>query len=71
MVFLAHVYLSGENDPIKIGNFMADGICGTTLMLREGCNFVNVFGRFYLQYIIPKVGDFLSHPRLRETFYGW
>ena len=34
MVFLAHVYLSGENDPIKIGNFMEDGICGTTLMLR-------------------------------------
>ena len=46
MNFLAHVYLSGENDPIKIGNFMADGICGSTLMLREGCNFVNVFGRF-------------------------
>ena len=28
MVFLAHVYLSGENDHIKIGNFMADGIHG-------------------------------------------
>lgn len=29
MNFLAHVYLSGENDHIKIGNFMADGIHGS------------------------------------------
>ncbi|MBZ4033714.1 acyl carrier protein phosphodiesterase [Flavobacterium sp. 17A] len=28
MNFLAHIYLSGENDFIKIGNFMADGIRG-------------------------------------------
>ncbi|MDR6967519.1 acyl carrier protein phosphodiesterase [Flavobacterium arsenatis] len=28
MNFLAHIYLSGENDFIKIGNFMADGIHG-------------------------------------------
>ncbi|AOW10241.1 acyl carrier protein phosphodiesterase [Flavobacterium gilvum] len=28
MNFLAHIYLSGENDLIKIGNFMADGIKG-------------------------------------------
>ena len=28
MNFLAHVYLSGDNDLIKIGNFMADGIHG-------------------------------------------
>ena len=28
MNFLAHVYLSGENDHIKIGNFIADGIHG-------------------------------------------
>jgi len=26
--FLAHIYLSGDNDLIKIGNFMADGIRG-------------------------------------------
>jgi acyl carrier protein phosphodiesterase len=25
MNFLAHIYLSGDNDLIKIGNFMADG----------------------------------------------
>ena len=28
MNFLAHIYLSGNNDFIKIGNFMADGIRG-------------------------------------------
>lgn len=28
MNFLAHVFLSGTNDHIKIGNFMADGIHG-------------------------------------------
>ncbi len=28
MNFLGHIYLSGDNDFIKIGNFMADGIRG-------------------------------------------
>jgi acyl carrier protein phosphodiesterase len=28
MNFLAHLYLSGDNDLLKIGNFMADGIHG-------------------------------------------
>jgi acyl carrier protein phosphodiesterase len=28
MNFLAHIYLSNNNDLIKIGNFMADGIRG-------------------------------------------
>lgn len=28
MNYLAHIYLSGENELIKIGNFMADGIRG-------------------------------------------
>lgn len=28
MNFLAHIYLSGENDMVKIGNFMADSIRG-------------------------------------------
>jgi acyl carrier protein phosphodiesterase len=31
MNFLAHIYLSGNNDLIKIGNFMADGIRGKSL----------------------------------------
>lgn len=28
MNFLAHIYLSGNNELLKIGNFMADGIRG-------------------------------------------
>jgi acyl carrier protein phosphodiesterase len=32
MNFLAHIYLSGNNDLIKIGNFMADGIRGNDYM---------------------------------------
>jgi len=28
MNFLAHLYLSGDNDELKIGNFVADGIHG-------------------------------------------
>lgn len=28
MNYLAHIYLSGDNDLLKIGNFMADGIRG-------------------------------------------
>jgi acyl carrier protein phosphodiesterase len=28
MNFLAHIYLSGDNDELKIGNFVADGIHG-------------------------------------------
>ena len=36
MNFLAHIYLSGNNDFVKIGNFMADGIRG-----KEYLNFPN------------------------------
>lgn len=32
MNFLAHIYLSGDNDFIKIGNFMADGIRGNNYL---------------------------------------
>ena len=28
MNFLAHIYLSGDNDHIKIGNFIADAVKG-------------------------------------------
>lgn len=32
MNFLAHIYLSGDNDNVKIGNFMADAIKGKKYM---------------------------------------
>jgi hypothetical protein len=45
MNFLAHIYLSGDNDLIKIGNFMADGIRGKQLkiilwMFRKELSFI-------------------------------
>ena len=33
MNYLAHVYLSGTNDLLKIGNFMADSIKGNSYNL--------------------------------------
>ena len=33
MNYLAHIYLSGTNDLLKIGNFMADSIKGNTYKL--------------------------------------
>ena len=32
MNFLAHIYLSGDSDLIKIGNFMADGVRGNKFL---------------------------------------
>lgn len=32
MNFLAHIYLSGDNDQLKIGNFMADSVRGNSYL---------------------------------------
>ena len=32
MNFLAHIFLSGDDDLLKIGNFMADGIRGNNYL---------------------------------------
>ena len=32
MNFRAHIYLSGENEPLKIGNFIADSIRGNSYL---------------------------------------
>lgn len=36
MNFLAHIYLSGDDDQLKIGNFVADGIHGRALNFSPG-----------------------------------
>lgn len=36
MNFLAHIYLSGENDIIKVSNFMADSVKGNDYLDYEG-----------------------------------
>jgi acyl carrier protein phosphodiesterase len=61
MNFLAHIYLSGDNDLIKIGNFMADGIRGKQfetypLEIQKGI----VLHRFIDTYTD-------SHPVFRES----
>ena len=61
MNFLAHIYLSGENDHIKIGNFIADGI--------HGKNFdafpIDVQKGIRLHREIDSFTDF--HPIFRES----
>ncbi len=61
MNFLAHIYLSGNNDLIKIGNFMADGIRGKhykefPLEVQKGIN---------LHRAIDTFTD--AHPVFRES----
>jgi len=36
MNFLAHIYLSGDNEQVKIGNFMADSIKGKKYLKYPG-----------------------------------
>lgn len=36
MNFLAHIYLSGENDLLKVGNFMADSVKGNDYLDYKG-----------------------------------
>lgn len=55
MNFLAHIYLSGDNDLVKIGNFMADGIRG-----KDYLNFPEEV----------KNGIFMLHPKNQTKFSG-
>ena len=61
MNFLAHLYLSGDNDLIKIGNFMADGIRG-----HDYLNFPNeVMKGILLHRAIDTFTD--AHPIFRQS----
>jgi len=61
MNFLAHIYLSGENEEVKIGNFMADSIKGKKYLKYNK----------YLQkgIILHRAIDFYTdtHPVFRES----
>lgn len=61
MNFLAHIYLSGDNDWVKIGNFMADGIRGKDyLHYSETVQFGILLHR--------KINSFTdTHPIFRKT----
>ncbi len=61
MNFLAHIYLSGDNDLMKIGNFMADGIRG-----KDYLNFpVEVKKGILLHRQIDTFTD--AHPTYRKS----
>lgn len=61
MNFLAHISLSGDNDLIKIGNFMADGI--------RGKQFENYHSEIQKGIILHRFIDTYtdSHPIFRES----
>lgn len=61
MNFLAHIYLSGTNDLIKIGNFMADGI--------HGKNFDNFHSDIQKGIILHRAIDTFTdaHPIFRQS----
>ena len=61
MNFLAHIYLSGDNDLVKIGNFMADGIRG-----KQYENFPNEIQKgILLHRTIDTYTD--AHPIFRQS----
>lgn len=61
MNFLAHIYLSGNNDLVKIGNFMADGIRGNDYLKFPD----NVIKGILLHRQIDTFTD--AHPTYRKS----
>lgn len=61
MNFLAHIYLSGNNDLIKIGNFMADGMRGKSFDLYPK----DIQKGIFLHREIDSFTDF--HPIFRKS----
>jgi acyl carrier protein phosphodiesterase len=61
MNFLAHIYLSGDNDLLKIGNFMADGIRGNQFDTYP----LEVQKGIFLHRAIDTFTD--AHPIFRES----
>lgn len=61
MNFLAHIYLSGEDDLIKIGNFMADGI--------KGKDYENYPEKLKIGILLHRFIDTFTdaHPIVRES----
>lgn len=72
MNFLAHIYLSGDSDLIKIGNFMADGIRGKqfenyTLEIQKGI----ILHRFIDTYTDAHLVFRKSTKRLHEKYHHY
>lgn len=61
MNYLAHIYLSGENNGIKIGNFIADGIKGKQYEAYSG----NIRKGILLHRAIDSFTD--AHPIVKQS----
>ena len=69
MNYLAHIYLSGKNDEIKLGNFIADAVKGTHYMnyskdIQTGILLHRKIDTFTDQHPIPKQ----SRDRIRHIY---
>jgi acyl carrier protein phosphodiesterase len=68
MNFLAHLYLSGDDDLIKIGNFMADGIRGKEYLnypeqVQKGILLHRAIDNFTDNHAIFRVGKHRLHDK--------
>ena len=71
MNFLAHIYLSAENDQIKIGNFIADSIKGNSFdhfpsLIQQGILIHRKIDSFTDSHPIVKISKRRLHPRYRH-----
>ncbi|WP_117880348.1 acyl carrier protein phosphodiesterase [Aureibaculum luteum] len=71
MNFLAHIYLSGNNDLLKIGNFIADGIVGNKykhlpIAVQKGIQLHRKIDSFTDTHPIVRKSKKRLHPRYRH-----
>jgi len=71
MNFLAHIYLSGDNDELKIGNFIADGIRGNKyqhlpLTIQKGILLHRQIDSFTDAHPVVRKSKKRLHPRYRH-----
>ena len=71
MNFLAHIYLSGKNDSLKIGNFIADGIPGNKytylpIEIQKGVLLHRQIDSFTDAHLIVRASKKRLHPRYRH-----
>jgi len=69
MNYLAHLYLSGENDEVKLGNFIGDAVKGNNYLkydvnIQKGVILHRAIDEFIDNHEIPKIGK----ERFREKY---
>lgn len=71
MNFLAHIYLSGDNDQLKIGNFIADGLIGNKfkhypLGIQKGILMHRQIDSYTDTHPVVRISKKRLHPRYRH-----